>query len=119
MESGALTGERGGYRLAGPVQSFQLPATVQAILAARIDRLTLEDRRLLQAAAVVGKDVPFPLLEAIADEPEPRLRDGLARLQAAEFLYEARLFPDLEYTFTPGPGAWPRHPHHVRRKRSP
>ena len=98
-ETRALTGERGAYRLAGPVQNVQLPATAQAILAARIDRLVPEDKRLLQAAAVVGKDVPFSLLEAIAEEPEERLRQGLARLQAAEFLYEARLFPELEYTF--------------------
>jgi hypothetical protein len=48
---------------------------------------------------VIGKDVPFLLLEAIAEEPEERLREGLARLQAAEFVYEARLFPELEYTF--------------------
>ena len=66
---------------------------------ARIDRLAPEDKRLLQAASVIGKDVPFPLLEAIADLPEASLRRGLARLQAAEFLYETSLFPDLEYTF--------------------
>jgi class 3 adenylate cyclase/tetratricopeptide (TPR) repeat protein len=99
VETGALNGERGAYRLAGPVRNLQLPATAQAILAARIDRLAPEDKRLLQAAAVVGTDVPFPLLEAIAEEPEDRLRHGLARLQATELLYEARLFPDLEYTF--------------------
>jgi len=99
VETRALTGERGAYRLAEPIQSLQLPATAQAILAARIDRLAAGDKRLLQAAAVVGKDVPFPLLEAIAEEPEERFRQGLGRLQAAEFLYEARLFPELEYTF--------------------
>jgi tetratricopeptide (TPR) repeat protein len=76
-----------------------MPATVQAILAARIDRLAPEAKRLLQAAAVIGKDVPFPLLLAIADAPEEEVRAELARLQAAEFLYETRLFPDLEYTF--------------------
>jgi len=99
VETGALAGERGAYRLAGLVQTLQLPATAQAILAARIDRLAPEDKRLLQAAAVVGKDVPFPLLQAITEDSEERLRQGLARLQAAEFLYEARLFPELEYTF--------------------
>jgi tetratricopeptide (TPR) repeat protein len=98
-ETGALSGERGAYRLARPIQSLQLPATAQAILAARVDRLAPGDKRLLQAAAVIGKDVPFSLLEAIAEEPEERLHEGLARLQAAEFLYEARLFPELEYTF--------------------
>jgi len=69
------------------------------MLAARIDRLGPEDKRLLQAAAVIGTDVPFELLQAVADEPEDRLRQGLAQLQATEFLYETRLFPDLEYTF--------------------
>src|SRR5712692_6867293 len=99
VETQALMGDRGAYRLAGPIQSLQLPATAQAILAARIDRLAPEDKRLLQAAAVVGKDVPFALLQAIAEDPEEHVRQSLARLQAAEFLYEARLFPELEYTF--------------------
>jgi predicted ATPase len=76
-----------------------MPATVQAILAARIDRLSPEAKRLLQAAAVIGKDVPIPLLLAIADAPEGDVRAELTRLQAAELLYEVRLFPDLEYTF--------------------
>jgi hypothetical protein len=43
--------------------------------------------------------VPFTLLQAIAELPDEVLRQSLARLQTAEFLYEARLFPDLEYTF--------------------
>jgi tetratricopeptide (TPR) repeat protein len=99
VETGTLSGERGGFQLTRQIHGLQLPATAHAILAARIDRLAPEDKRLLQAAAVVGKNVPFPLLQAIAEEPEERLGDGLARLQAAEFLYEARLFPELEYTF--------------------
>src|SRR5262249_60078342 len=74
-------------------------ATAKAILAARIDRLEPEDKRLLQAASVIGKDVPFGLVQAIGELAEDALRRGLTRLQAAEFLYEARLFPDLEYTF--------------------
>ena len=99
VETAALVGERGAYRLTRPVEQLTIPATVQAILAARIDRLAPEAKRLLQAAAVIGKDVALPLLLAIADAPEPEVRADLARLQAAEFLYEVRLFPDLEYTF--------------------
>ena len=99
VQSKALTGERAAYRLAKEPQTLHIPVTAQAILAARIDRLSLEDKRLLQAASVIGKDVPFVLLQAIAELPEESLRYGLAHLQAAEFLYEARLFPDLEYTF--------------------
>ena len=99
VETGTLAGERGAYRLTRPVEQLQIPATVQAILAARIDRLAPEAKRLLQAAAVIGKDVPLPLLLAIADTPEPEVRTELTHLQGAEFLYETRLFPDLEYTF--------------------
>jgi class 3 adenylate cyclase/tetratricopeptide (TPR) repeat protein len=99
VESRALTGEAGAYRLAKAVETIQVPATVQAILATRIDRLAPELKRLLQAASVVGKDVPAVLLEAIADVTGDDLRQALFELQTAEFLYEARLFPDLEYTF--------------------
>jgi class 3 adenylate cyclase/tetratricopeptide (TPR) repeat protein len=98
-EAQALIGERGAYRLGQDATAIQVPATVQAILAARIDRLAPAEKRLLQAAAVIGKDVPFALLLAIAERAEEDLRRGLAHLQAAEFLYEARLFPDLDYTF--------------------
>ena len=76
-----------------------MPATVQAVLAARIDRLPPEEKRLLQTAAVIGMEVPLPLLQAIAELPEEALHHGLAHLQAAEFLYETRLFPEPEYTF--------------------
>jgi hypothetical protein len=99
VETGPLAGERGAYRLTRRIDHLQIPGSVQAILAARIDRLAPEDKRLLQAAAVIGKDVPLPLLLAIADASEQEMCGGLGRLGAAEFLYETRLFPDLEYTF--------------------
>jgi tetratricopeptide (TPR) repeat protein len=99
VETKALMGMRGQYRLTQPIQGIQVPATVQAVLAARIDRLPVEDKRLLQVASVVGKDVPFALLQAIAELPEETLRSGLDQLQSAEFLYESSLFPDPEYAF--------------------
>ena len=99
VETGALSGTRGAHRLVRDIGALGMPASVQAILAARIDRLQPEDKRLLQAAAVVGMDVSYVVLRAIAGLDEDALRVGLARLQAAEFVYEARLFPDLEYTF--------------------
>ena len=76
---------------------------MQAVLAARIDRLPPEEKRLLQTAAVIGTEVPFPFLQAIADVPEDTLHGGLAHLQAAEFLYETSLFPEREYTFKHAP----------------
>jgi class 3 adenylate cyclase/tetratricopeptide (TPR) repeat protein len=99
VETQALAGERGRYRLTQSIQGIQVPSTVRTILAARLDRLPPEDKRLLQVASVIGKDVPFALLQAIAELPDEALRRGLDHLQAAEFVYEAGLFPDLEYTF--------------------
>ena len=99
VETEVLVGTRGAYRQVQPIQGMQVPATVQAVLAARIDRVPPEDKRLLQTAAVVGTDVPFALLRAIADVAEEALHRGLAHLQAAEFLYETHLFPEQEYTF--------------------
>jgi class 3 adenylate cyclase len=99
VETGVLVGEPGVYRLAQALPTIQVPATVQAVLAARIDRLPPEEKRLLQTAAVVGTEVPLPLLQAIADAPEAALHRSLAHLQAAEFLYETCLFPVPEYTF--------------------
>jgi tetratricopeptide (TPR) repeat protein len=94
-----LVGERRAYHLAKPLDDLQVPATVQAVLTARIDRLPSEEKRLLQTAAVIGTDVPLPLLQTIADLPEAALHRGLAHVQAAEFLYETRLFPEHAYTF--------------------
>jgi predicted ATPase/class 3 adenylate cyclase len=99
VETGMLVGERGAYRLAQPLDTLQVPATVQALLAARIDRLPPEDKRLLQTAAVIGTEAPLPLLQAIANVPEEALYRSLAQLQAAEFLYETSLFPERAYTF--------------------
>jgi class 3 adenylate cyclase/tetratricopeptide (TPR) repeat protein len=99
VETKALEGERGAYRLVRPVQSLQIPATVQTMLAARIDRLPADEKQLLQAASVIGRDVPYAILAAIAELPEEALRRALGHLQEAEFLYETSLFPDLEYTF--------------------
>jgi class 3 adenylate cyclase/tetratricopeptide (TPR) repeat protein len=99
VETEVLVGERGAYRLGKDPIGIQVPATVQAILAARIDRLPPADKQLLQTASVVGKDLPWALLVEAAERPEDDVRRGVARLQAAEFVYEAKLFPDLEYTF--------------------
>jgi len=99
VETQGLVGNAGAYHLAKALPSIQVPATVQAILAARIDRLSAEDKRLLQSASAIGKDVPLPLLHAVAELPDDALHQGLARLQGAEFLYEANLFPEVEYTF--------------------
>jgi hypothetical protein len=99
LETGVIAGERGAYRLAKPAASIQMPSTVQAVLAARIDRLPPDEKQLLQSAAVIGKHVPLLLLEAIVENPDDALRLWLSHLQAAEFLYETSLFPEPEYAF--------------------
>jgi class 3 adenylate cyclase/tetratricopeptide (TPR) repeat protein len=99
VETQALLGELGTYRLARALPSIQVPATVQAVLAARIDRLPPEEKRVLQTAAIIGTEVPWPLLRAIAEVPEEEVQYGLAHLQGAEFLYETSLCPEREYTF--------------------
>jgi tetratricopeptide (TPR) repeat protein len=98
-ETHMLVGERGAYHLARTLPTIQMPATVQAVLAARIDRLPPEAKHLLQTTAVIGTEAPFPLLQAIAELPEDALHRSLTHLQAAEFLYETRLFPEREFTF--------------------
>ena len=99
VETGALEGEPGVYRLKGKVATIEMPATVQAILAARIDRLAPNAKRVLQCAAVIGHHVLMHVLNAVAETDNGELRQCLADLQTAEFLYEARLFPELMYTF--------------------
>jgi predicted ATPase len=99
VEAGVLVGTPGAYRLVQALPTIQVPATVQAVLAARIDRLPTEAKHTLQTAAVIGTEVPFILLQAIADLPEEALHRSLAQLQGAEFLYEMRLFPERDYTF--------------------
>jgi class 3 adenylate cyclase/tetratricopeptide (TPR) repeat protein len=99
VETGVLGGQAGAYHLTQALTTIQVPATVQAVLAARIDHLPPEEKRLLQTAAVIGHEVPLALLRGIADVAEDVLHRGLAQLQGAEFLYETCLFPEGEYTF--------------------
>jgi predicted ATPase len=99
VETQELVGEAGAYRLAQARPTIQVPPTVQAVLAARIDRLPPDEKLLLQTAAVIGTEVTFPLLQAIAELVDETLYRGLTTLQSAEFLYEASLFPERVYTF--------------------
>jgi DNA-binding NtrC family response regulator/tetratricopeptide (TPR) repeat protein len=99
-ETGVLAGEPGARRLAEPVHGIKVPGTVQALLAARIDRLSPGDKQVLQTAAVIGRDVPLALLEALVGVSHAEtLREALRRLRAAEFLYEVSLAGEPGYTF--------------------
>jgi predicted ATPase len=93
-ELGRTVVEQGTQRLA-----LAVPETVHAMLAARIDHLPPAPKRLLQAAAVIGQEVPLPLLQALVGLAEEELQRGIQALQAAEFVYETRLIPEPTYTF--------------------
>jgi class 3 adenylate cyclase len=99
IESGQLEGTRRAYRLRETGTRLEVPPTVQALLAARIDRLPERDKRVLQSAAVIGKDFAEPLLAAVAGLPERELAEALARLRSSEFLHERSLYPIAEYSF--------------------
>jgi len=99
-ESGYLEGERGAYRLARPVEDAGVPATVQTVLAARIDRLGPEAKRLLQAASVAGKEIgerALVLVGGLADREEGE--ETLRELIEAGFLYELELYPERVLAF--------------------
>jgi class 3 adenylate cyclase/tetratricopeptide (TPR) repeat protein len=98
-EAGGLEGAPGGYRLVRPIEELELPATVQAVLAARIDRLGAREKQLLQRASVIGKLAPEPLLRRVAGLPEAELAPSLSVLTEAELLYQTALYPEVEYAF--------------------
>jgi class 3 adenylate cyclase/tetratricopeptide (TPR) repeat protein len=99
VEAGYLVGDRGAYRLTKPVGDTGVPATVQAILAARIDRLETA-KALLQAASVIGKEVPEPALKMVAGVDDVALAEGLKELIGAGFLYEAEIYPERILAFS-------------------
>jgi class 3 adenylate cyclase/tetratricopeptide (TPR) repeat protein len=98
FDQGVLT-RNGVVRVAKPPTSIQIPATVQGILAARIDQLVPGEKELLQMLAVIGKEFPFALVRHVTQRSENELVQGLAHLQLGEFIYEQPAFPESEYTF--------------------
>jgi tetratricopeptide (TPR) repeat protein len=99
VETGVLTGEKGAYRPGLKIDDLAIPNTVQNVVADRIDRLPVEEKHLLQTAAVIGVVVPFDLLRDVSQLSDGEVFQYLAHLQSAEFIYETNLFPQLEYTF--------------------
>jgi adenylate cyclase len=99
IETGVVAGGRGAYRLLTPAEEVGLPTTVQSVLAARIDRLPEREKRVLQAASVIGKKFPEPILQRVADLGDGELPAALHALTSAEFLYAEVLYPEAEYAF--------------------
>ena len=99
IESGQLEGSRGAYRLIGSLEGLEVPPSVQGVLAARIDRLGEDEKRVVQAAAVIGREFSEPILEAAAELDTAQMRAALAELKSSEFIYEQALYPVAEYAF--------------------
>jgi adenylate cyclase len=98
-EAGHLSGERGAYRLVSPIEDAAVPVTVQAVLAARIDRLDPAAKQLLQVASVVGKEVSARALGMTAGIDADRLDPVIHELVEAGFVYEAELYPERVLAF--------------------
>src|SRR5262249_27795961 len=99
VETGAVAGRSGGYRLVTAAEDVGLPATVQSVLAARIDRLPEREKQVLQTASVIGKKFSEPILRRVADLVDADLHAVLDALTSAEFLYPEALYPEAEYAF--------------------
>ncbi|HXQ24177.1 MAG TPA: adenylate/guanylate cyclase domain-containing protein [Candidatus Acidoferrales bacterium] len=99
IESGKLVGTRGSYRLVAPIDKLEVPGTVHAVLAARIDRLPEREKQVLQTAAVIGKTFHEPILKAVAALTDAALAEALQVLKSAEFIYEQALYPVAEFVF--------------------
>ena len=98
FEDGVLQ-RNGTVTLARSLKAVKVPATVQAVLAARIDRLQTEERELLQTLAVLGREFPLGLVRRMTLKPDAEAERTLARLQSAEFIYEQPAAGDVEYVF--------------------
>ena len=99
VEDGTLDGRPGAYRLARPLETARLPASVQSVLAARIDRLSAQHKPVLQSAAVIGRTFSEPVLAKVEGLGGDELEDALRALCAAELLQEVRRDPVAEYRF--------------------
>jgi tetratricopeptide (TPR) repeat protein len=98
LEDGTLA-RNGDVKLVRPLASLRIPPTVEDILAARIDRLPADEKKLLQTLAVIGKDFQLGVVRAVSGEADDALRARLNNLQLAEFIYEQPAMDDLDYTF--------------------
>jgi class 3 adenylate cyclase/tetratricopeptide (TPR) repeat protein len=98
VQNGSIQKKDDCFVLARDVSNIQVPDTIQGIIAARMDRLEESLKRIIQVAAVIGREFAFRILETIT-EMKDDLKSGLINLQGLEFIYEKNLFPDLEYIF--------------------
>jgi len=98
LENGTIQKKDRKYVLDTKASDIQVPDTIQGIIAARMDRLEENLKRTMQVASVIGKEFAFRILQTISGMRE-EIKSYLQNLQGLEFIYEKRLFPELEYIF--------------------
>jgi class 3 adenylate cyclase/tetratricopeptide (TPR) repeat protein len=98
LENGSIQKKEDRYILSKKLVDIQVPDTIQGIIAARIDRLDESLKRIMHVASVIGREFTFRILQSITEMKED-LKGHLLNLQGLEFIYERRLFPELEYIF--------------------
>ena len=99
VESGVVGGESGAHHMTEPEADIDIPSSLEAVIAARLDRLSSQTRRLLHAAAVIGKDLPLELLRRVAEPTGDAFDTALKSAEAAEIIYPTRPGTSGEYTF--------------------
>jgi tetratricopeptide (TPR) repeat protein len=99
VDSGGLEGARGDYRLAHAIDEIEIPVSVQALLAARIDRLPEREKTVLQCAAVIGREFPEPVLRRVTGHSENELEAVLHALADTELVYQQEVYPDARHAF--------------------
>jgi class 3 adenylate cyclase/uncharacterized protein YcbX len=98
LDEGALV-RNGAMKLTRPLADLKIPPTVQAILAARIDRLPSDAKELLQTLAVIGREFPLSLIRALVPKSGEEIGRLLHDLQLGEFIYEQPAVGDEEWVF--------------------
>jgi|RhiMetdeSRZDD1v2_1073273.scaffolds.fasta_scaffold00126_26 adenylate cyclase len=99
VERGDFKGDHGAYRVESGIGEIPLPSTVEAVLAARIDRLNERARNILQNASVIGREVPLSILERVSEKEYSALAETLFQLRRAELLYELPRQEEALYAF--------------------
>jgi len=92
VERGDFDGEKGAYRLRGGIDTIPLPPTVQAVVAARIDRLHESAKLVLEMASVVGREISIAILDVITGLGPSELSEAIQHLRQAELLYDVPPF---------------------------
>jgi predicted ATPase/class 3 adenylate cyclase len=98
VESGYLKAVNGHYELTGTLPALAIPATLQDSLMARLDRLVTA-KAVAQYAAVIGRQLAYPLLQVVSQLDETTLQRELGRLVEAEIVYQRGLPPQATYVF--------------------